>query len=104
MKKSVRNLVIVTSTLFATILIHRKYEEYQLRKSIKKVKATLEKGKLKQPEKSYITLNYIFNNSVMNSKDMSSIKEVKEVEVDDGIFDDQDAKKKYYTLSLRKAN
>lgn len=92
MKKDIRNLVIVTSTLFATILIHRKYEEYQLRKSIEKVKSTLEKEKLEHPEKSYITLDY------NNSKD--GVNEIKEVEVDDGIFDSQDVKKKYYTLPL----
>lgn len=94
MKKDIRNLVIVTSTLFATILIHRKYEEYQLRKSIERVKSTLEKKKLEHPEKSYITLDY------NNSKDIASEKEVKEVEVDDGIFDSQDVKRKYYTLLL----
>lgn len=104
MKKGIRNLVIVTSALFATILIHKKYEEYQLCRSMKRMKTTLEKKKLEQPEKSYITLDCIPKDSETNTDDISDVKEIREVEVSDAIFDNHSGKKKYYTLPLHRAN
>lgn len=97
MKKNTKNLVIVTTTLLAAIYIHRKYKMYQqVEKSLRKINSVPNNKILERPQNSYIKLDYTSQNSKTDSNIV--YRTAKEVEFNDQIFEEENRKRKYYTL------